>query len=142
MTRKLFTDDEIQNVGAFIPQGVTIAGGTITAPKGLKIDGAIEDCTIHVLDGLMHLSATGNITRTQIKTADALLEGDFEGTLDATGKLELGSSCRAAGIAYRGDDFFMHGVADADGLSLKKARPAPAVQNVAPTPSAEKTTET
>lgn len=125
----LFKSVEIEASKSTVPETLVLRGGTVEAEKGLLIDGKLYGTTIDSKDGSpIFISALAELHDCVINGADVLIEGHFEGTLNATGKTEFASGCVAVGIFNKGDEVYIHKLADLDDLkvSSKKVKPTSA----------------
>lgn len=128
----LFKSADIESSKSTVPETLVLRGGTVEAEKGLLIDGKLYGTTIDSKDGSpIFISALAELRDCVINGADVLIEGHFEGTLNATGKTEFASGCVAIGIFNKGDEVYIHKLADLDDLkvSSKKVKPLSAVSN-------------
>ena len=126
----LFKSADIESSKSTVPETLVLRGGTVEAEKGLLIDGKLYGATIDSKDGSpIFISALAELHDCVINGADVLIEGHFEGTLNATGKTEFAAGCVAIGIFNKGDEVYIHKLADLDDLkvSSKKVKPLSAV---------------
>ena len=128
----LFKSAAIESSKSTVPETLVMRGGSVEAEKGLLIDGKLYGTTIDSKDGSpIFISALAELRDCVINGADVLIEGHFEGTLNATGKTEFAAGCVAIGIFNKGDEVYIHKLADLDDLkvSSKKAKPLSAVSS-------------
>ncbi len=127
MSYNLFKSADIEASKSTVPETLVLRGGSVEAVKGLLIDGKLYGTTIDSKDGSpIFVSALAELHDCVINGADVLIEGHFEGTLNATGKTEFGSGCVAIGIFNKGDEVYIHKLADLEDLkvSSKKSKNA------------------
>ena len=128
----LFKSAAIESSKSTVPETLVMRGGSVEAEKGLLIDGKLYGTTIDSKDGSpIFISALAELRDCVINGADVLIEGHFEGTLNATGKTEFAAGCVAIGIFNKGDEVYIHKLADLDDLkvSSKNVKPLSAVSS-------------
>lgn len=119
----LFKSADIESSKSTVPETLVLRGGTVEAEKGLLIDGKLFNTTIDSKDGSpIYVSALAELDNCVINGKDVLIEGSFSGTINASGKTEFASGCVVVGIFNKGDEVYIHKLADLDDLKVSSKK--------------------
>ncbi len=123
MSYNFFKSADIESSKSTVPETLVLRGGSVEAEKGLLIDGKLFGTTIDSKDGSpIYVSALAELHDCVINGADVMIEGHFSGTINATGKTEFASGCVAVGIFNKGDEVYIHKLADLDDLKVSSKK--------------------
>ena len=93
------SNNQSQNLDTLIGQSITIKGD-VTYTGLMHIDGHVDGSIISESDNdTLVVSETGCISGT-IKSGNLVINGQVEGDITATGKIEVASKARINGIIY------------------------------------------
>jgi cytoskeletal protein CcmA (bactofilin family) len=118
-----FKTTDIESSKAHMHETIVFRGGSLEAKNGLLIDGKLYGTTIDSKDGSpIYVSALAELDDCVINGVDVLIEGSFSGTLNASGKTEFASGCVAVGVFNKGEEVYIHKLADLDDLKLSSKK--------------------
>ena len=116
-----FNTAALEKTETNLPESLKLKGGAIEAHGGLTVDAQLTGVTLDSKDGsTIYISALAKLEDCVINGKDVLIEGKFSGTLNATGQTEFASGCVAVGIFNKGDDVYIHKLADIDDLKVMR----------------------
>jgi len=132
--RKFFSQQVVESAKTHLAEHLNIKGGELEARDGTLIDARLAGCVVKsVDDSPICVSALAMLSDCTIEGKDVLIEGQFSGTIVASGRVEFASGCIATGILNRGGEVYFHPLADLDDLRIKTlARESGAISEVKP----------